>query len=52
VLDVYAENLSREEVKEEAQKGTPERFITNLSQSGKNALDFSRRKTRKRVDTV
>jgi hypothetical protein len=52
VLDVYAENLSREEVKEEGQKGAPERFITNLSQSGKNALDFSRRKTRKRVDTI
>ena len=50
VLDVYAENLSREEVKEEGRKSVPERFITNLSQSGKNALDFSRRKTRKRVD--
>ncbi len=52
VLDVYAENLSSEEVKEEGQKSVPERFITNLSQSGKNTLDLSSRKTRKKVDTV
>ena len=52
VLDVYAENLSREEVRDEEQGDTPEQFITNLSQSGKNALDLSGQKTRKRVDTV
>ena len=52
VLDVYAENLSRGEVGDEDREAAPEQLITNLSQLGKNALDFSRRKTRKRVDTI
>ena len=52
VLDNYTENLRLNESPGGKNGTAAEPFITNLSQSGKNALDFSRRKTRKRVDTI
>jgi hypothetical protein len=52
VLDNYTENLRLNEPPGGKNGTAAEPFITNLSQSGKNALDFSRRKTGKKVDTV
>jgi hypothetical protein len=50
VLDNYMENLRLNESPGGKNGTAAEPFITNLSQSGKNALDLSRKKTRKRVD--
>jgi hypothetical protein len=52
VLDNCAENLGRGQAWNEEQKGAPEGFIINLSQSGENTLDFSGAKSLKKVDAT
>ena len=40
MLDDCAGNMNQSELGKGGQKDLPERFITNLSQSDKNTLDF------------
>ncbi len=50
VLDAYTESLSNDDDRTERYEDVPERFITNLSQSGKNTLDFLEQESWKTVD--
>ncbi|HEX2976395.1 MAG TPA: hypothetical protein VHO68_10695, partial [Bacteroidales bacterium] len=51
VLNVQTEHLNSDG-RTERDEGSPEAFITNLSQSGKNTLDFSPADSREVFDIV
>lgn len=50
VLDAYVGSLNGNQDEKQPEETMPDRIITNLSQSGKNTLDFSGHTTQKRAD--